>query len=121
MTWSYPVIFKGLVYVVDINQGLLVLRYRGSHQDEVENLAFAEGNSNLTSGTSAPNGTPSASLSGSAPTSSPGAPGRAPGGAATPVGLSRAIVPAIAVAALLALAALAVGFVVWRRRRRGAP
>ena len=42
MTWSYPVIFKGLVYVADNNQGLLVLRYAGPHQVEVSALAFSE-------------------------------------------------------------------------------
>jgi hypothetical protein len=47
MTWSYPVIAAGLIYVVDINQGLLVLRYQGPHQDEVSTTAFAEGNSDL--------------------------------------------------------------------------
>jgi hypothetical protein len=48
MSWSYPVIVRGLIYVADINQGLLVLRYTGAHQDEVAGLGFAEGNSNLT-------------------------------------------------------------------------
>ncbi len=48
MTWSYPVIRDGLIYVVDINQGLLVLRYRGPYQEEIDGLVFAEGNSNLT-------------------------------------------------------------------------
>ena len=48
MTWSYPVISGGLVYVVDINQGLLVYRYQGPHQDEVASAEFLEGNSNLT-------------------------------------------------------------------------
>ena len=47
LAWSYPVIFGGLVYIADINQGLLVLRYSGPHQDEVTASAFAEGNSNV--------------------------------------------------------------------------
>jgi len=47
MTWSYPVIHEGLIYVSDINQGLMVLRYQGPHAGEVSGLAFAEGNSNL--------------------------------------------------------------------------
>ena len=58
MTWSYPVISGGLIYVVDINQGLLVLRYAGPHQDEVQALAFAEGNSNLVSVAAATPSTP---------------------------------------------------------------
>ncbi|MEA2683270.1 MAG: hypothetical protein QOK05_1598 [Chloroflexota bacterium] len=53
MTWSYPVILGGLVYVVDINQGLLVLRYTGPHEDEVKTTAFAEGNSNLATASAA--------------------------------------------------------------------
>jgi hypothetical protein len=47
LTWSYPIVRDGLVYVADINQGLYVLRYRGPHQDELARVAFAEGNSNL--------------------------------------------------------------------------
>lgn len=48
MSWSYPVIHEGLIYLTDINQGLLVLRYHGTHEAEITGLAFAEGNSNLT-------------------------------------------------------------------------
>jgi hypothetical protein len=44
--WSYPVIKDGLVYVVDIRNGLYVLRYRGRHAAEIESRAFLEGNSN---------------------------------------------------------------------------
>jgi hypothetical protein len=44
--WSYPVVQDGLIYVVDIRNGLYVLRYRGPHDDELAGLAFAEGNSN---------------------------------------------------------------------------
>jgi hypothetical protein len=47
MTWSYPVLRNGLVYVVDINQGLVVLRYRGVYEDEVAAVAFADGSTNL--------------------------------------------------------------------------
>lgn len=47
MTWSYPIVRDGLVYVADVNQGLYVFRYRGPHEDEVGRVAFAEGNSNL--------------------------------------------------------------------------
>ncbi len=48
MSWSYPVVRDGLIYVADINQGLVVLRYHGPYAEEVAQLAFSEGNSNLT-------------------------------------------------------------------------
>ena len=43
--WSYPVVQDGLVYVVDIDLGLYVLRYTGAHSDEVSRAPFVEGNS----------------------------------------------------------------------------
>jgi hypothetical protein len=43
--WSYPVVQDGLVYVVDIDLGLYVLRYTGKHASEVSRAAFVEGNS----------------------------------------------------------------------------
>jgi hypothetical protein len=43
--WSYPVVRDGLVYVVDIDLGLYILRYTGKHADEVSKAAFVEGNS----------------------------------------------------------------------------
>jgi LVIVD repeat len=45
--WSYPIIDHGLIYVVDIRNGLYVLRYTGQHSDEVKEIRFFEGNSNL--------------------------------------------------------------------------
>jgi hypothetical protein len=45
--WSYPVVRDGLVYVVDIRNGLYVLRYTGPRSHEVAGLDFLEGNSNL--------------------------------------------------------------------------
>ena len=45
--WSYPIIKDGLIYVIDIRNGLYILRYTGPHADEVQNIAFLEGNSNL--------------------------------------------------------------------------
>jgi hypothetical protein len=77
MTWSYPVIRDGLLYGVDINQGLRIWRYHGPHEEEVSALAFAEGNSNLTgaqpAAAPAPDPTPSPSpvLRPSSPTPSP--------------------------------------------------
>jgi hypothetical protein len=43
--WSYPVVKNGLIYVVDIDLGLFVLRYTGKHAKEVAQAAFVEGNS----------------------------------------------------------------------------
>ncbi len=45
--WSFPIIRNGLIYVIDIRNGLYVLRYRGPHHDEVDDIHFLEGNSNL--------------------------------------------------------------------------
>lgn len=45
--WSYPVIRDGLIYVVDVRNGLYVLRYRGPYEQEVARIRFLEGNSNL--------------------------------------------------------------------------
>ena len=44
---SYPIIKDGLIYVVDIRNGLYILRYTGPHADEVSDIEFLEGNSNL--------------------------------------------------------------------------
>ena len=43
--WSYPIVKDGLIYVVDIRNGLYVLRYRGPREREVECVDFIEGNS----------------------------------------------------------------------------
>ena len=43
--WSYPVVQNGLIYVVDIDLGLYILRYTGPHASEVGRAAFVEGNS----------------------------------------------------------------------------
>jgi hypothetical protein len=45
--WSYPIVKDGLVYVVDIRNGLFVFKYDGPHQDELDNTVFLEGNSNI--------------------------------------------------------------------------
>jgi hypothetical protein len=44
--WSYPIVYKGLIYVVDLRNGLYVLRYRGRFAQEVRRIGFLEGNSN---------------------------------------------------------------------------
>ena len=45
--WSFPIIRHGLIYVVDIRNGLYVMRYTGRHHREVDRIRFLEGNSNL--------------------------------------------------------------------------
>ncbi|MBV8364033.1 MAG: hypothetical protein JO193_05655 [Candidatus Eremiobacteraeota bacterium] len=45
--WSYPILKDGLIYVIDIRNGLYILRYTGPHSDEVRTIRFLEGNSNL--------------------------------------------------------------------------
>jgi hypothetical protein len=44
--WSYPIIKDGLIYVVDLRNGLYVLKYRGRFEREVGRITFLEGNSN---------------------------------------------------------------------------
>jgi hypothetical protein len=44
--WSYPIIKDGLIYVVDLRNGLYVLRYRGRFGREVDKIGFLERNSN---------------------------------------------------------------------------
>ena len=44
--WSFPIIKDGLVYVIDIRNGLYILRYRGRHEKEVARIRFLDGNSN---------------------------------------------------------------------------
>ncbi len=45
--WSYPIFKDGLIYVVDVRNGLYVLRYHGPFEAEVAAIHFLEGNSNL--------------------------------------------------------------------------
>jgi hypothetical protein len=44
--WSYPVIQDGLIYTVDLRNGLYILKYNGPFEDEVNQITFLEGNSN---------------------------------------------------------------------------
>jgi hypothetical protein len=44
--WSYPIIKDGLIYVVDLRNGLYALKYRGPFEGEVNRTGFLEGNSN---------------------------------------------------------------------------
>jgi len=45
--WSYPIIRDGLIYVIDVRNGLYVLRYDGPGRGPVSRIGFYEGNSNL--------------------------------------------------------------------------
>ena len=45
--WSFPIIRNGLIYVVDVRNGLFIFRYRGPHHGVVDHIKFLEGNSNL--------------------------------------------------------------------------
>jgi LVIVD repeat len=44
--WSYPIIRDGLIYVIDLRNGLYVLKYKGKFDREVKDITFLEGNSN---------------------------------------------------------------------------
>ena len=44
--WSYPIVKDGLIYVVDLRNGLYVLEYEGRFENEIEHIEFLEGNSN---------------------------------------------------------------------------
>jgi len=44
--WSFPIVKDGLIYVVDLRNGLYALRYTGAHAEEVAEISFLEGNSN---------------------------------------------------------------------------
>ena len=45
--WSYPIINDGLIYVVDVRNGLYILKYHGPFEAEVAGIRFLESNSNL--------------------------------------------------------------------------
>jgi hypothetical protein len=45
--WSYPIIRNGLIYAIDVRNGLFIMRYTGPHAEEVDAIKFLEGNSNL--------------------------------------------------------------------------
>ena len=44
--WSYAVVQDGLIYVVDLRNGLYVLKYHGAYSKEVRRIGFLDGNSN---------------------------------------------------------------------------
>jgi hypothetical protein len=113
VTWSYPVLYRGLIYVVDINQGLFVLRYTGPHQEEVAAGGLLEGNSNVHAAAVPSSATATPSLP---PTPLPGitaAP--ASRGLGIPGGTLRVVVPIVV--ALISAAMVAVVYLRSRRPR----
>jgi hypothetical protein len=44
---SYPIIKDGLIYLVDVRNGLYIVRYTGPGAGQVARIGFYEGNSNL--------------------------------------------------------------------------
>jgi hypothetical protein len=44
--WSYAIVKDGLIYVVDLRNGLYVLRYQGAFESEVQRIDYLDGNSN---------------------------------------------------------------------------
>lgn len=51
--WGYPIVDRGLIYVVDIRNGLYIVRYTGPHADELDDLSSLQGDSNLGSAAAA--------------------------------------------------------------------
>ena len=45
--WSYPIIKDGLIYVLDLRNGLYILKYTGPGADDISSIDLLEGNSNL--------------------------------------------------------------------------
>ena len=44
--WSYAIVKDGLIYAVDLRNGLYVLKYKGAYEDEVQRVRYLDGNSN---------------------------------------------------------------------------
>lgn len=47
VAWSFPIIKDGLVYFVDVRNGLYILEYTGFQSSVVRSIDFLEGNSNV--------------------------------------------------------------------------
>ena len=45
--WSFPIVVDGLIYVVDLRNGLYILKYDGELSGPVKSARFLEGNSNV--------------------------------------------------------------------------
>jgi len=114
MTWSYPIIREGLIYVADINQGVYILRYQGPHADQLARVAFAEGNSNLFALAAEPSPGPA----GPAAASPPGGvlPTAHPAATSRPAASSPYIVAGAVAGTLIVVALISYSLL---RRRRG--
>jgi hypothetical protein len=44
--WSFPIVADGLIYAVDVRNGLYILRYDGPFAEEISETKFLDGNSN---------------------------------------------------------------------------
>lgn len=111
MAWSYPIVRQGLIYLADINQGLVILRYSGPHEDEVARADQVEGNTYTAPPPPPP--APPATAAPPAPAASVPRRQRRPGGGpgdATP-----------ALLLLLGLGAVAAGLGLLAMRRRPPP
>jgi len=45
--WSYPIIDKGLICIIDIRNGVYILKYTDPQANQVRGTEFLAGNSNL--------------------------------------------------------------------------
>jgi hypothetical protein len=119
IAWSYPIIRNGLIYFMDIRNGLFIVRYTGAHADAVDNVRFLEGNTNLGDAYALEYGHPAVSATGSlmpASTAGSSVVNAFGGGAALPLTAA-----ATATGAAGALVALLLGLVYVRGRRRSGP
>jgi hypothetical protein len=46
VAWSYPIVSKGLIYYVDVRNGLYIVKYTGRGHRKIDHTVFREGNSN---------------------------------------------------------------------------
>ena len=122
IAWSYPVVRNGLIYYIDIANGLYVVRYTGPHAATVAQTSFFEGNSNAgdaAAGTSCAQSGGGPAQSAVLPAVQSGPVSGAGGGSPdTAGGAPGAAVAASATSGALVL--LTLGTVIRRRRSRGA-
>jgi LPXTG-motif cell wall-anchored protein len=120
IAWSYPVVSNGLVYFIDIRNGLYIVRYTGAHASQVSHVKFLEGNSNLGDAYRLEYGDSDRATLASESVGAASVPSvPAPDGGAVGLPMTGGSAGA-AVAGTAGAAALAVGTVMVRRRRRRA-
>jgi len=113
IAWSYPIIRNGLIYYIDIVNGLYIVKYSGPHAAEVSCTAFYEGNSNV--------GDAPAIFAGQKGSLCPAATAAAAPVVAVASGmpLTSALSPRLAAWAGLLIVVLGLGTTLARMRRRG--